>query len=487
MYNNRLKRFEKLYEQEFPELVKEYYNEFSKKYTFKYIPLSSIDKSTGKVDLLTFIESYIKDNYKVSYKIEKHFSFHSNSLFYAPTDDFGFSMNVKNKFELPEIILNESKNEYGYINDFGIFSHCFLGIDGLSSVIKQKIKGDLELECELVKLRMKSELKRFFIQGQVDWRWIVLDQIYYYGIDKFPNCLDHEFSQLEYSIGFFEKYGHLGKFDFGINEEGYYIENPTLDLEIRNLQENYYAKLKLKKVSDYTFNDVIEKYLLQRKIAELSSSFKEQNESNEIIFNVNYNALENIPLLVLRDNFSFVKKQWDSDNNYFNYLKYRNSNTDTDAIPFAFPINFKLDLKDVFNDESLIHDYLETYNEPENEIRKMFGLPKIGEGWISETNLFYEIKTRFVKEVVIHHGRPSWLGKQHLDIYMPKFNIGIEYQGDQHYYPIDFFGGEASYIKNIVRDETKKQLCLKNNCHLIYVNPGYILDDIISQIEKIIQ
>jgi prolyl-tRNA synthetase len=42
-------------------------------------------------------------------------------------------------------------------------------------------------------------------------------------------------------------------------------------------------------------------------------------------------------------------------------------------------------------------------------------------------------------------------------------------------------------IENIVRDETKKQLCLKNNCHLIYVNPGYILDDIISQIEKIIQ
>jgi hypothetical protein len=67
---------------------------------------------------------------------------------------------------------------------------------------------------------------------------------------------------------------------------------------------------------------------------------------------------------------------------------------------------------------------------------------------------------------------------------MPKFNIGIEYQGDQHNYPIDFFGGEDSYIKNKARDETKKQLCQKNNCHLIYVNPGYSLDDVICQIEK---
>ena len=102
----------------------------------------------------------------------------------------------------------------------------------------------------------------------------------------------------------------------------------------------------------------------------------------------------------------------------------------------------------------------------------------------SSIDLFYEIKKHFYNEIVIHHGRPNWLGKQHLDIYLPKYNIGIEYQGDQHYYPIEFFGGEESFKKNKNRDEKKNKLCKDNNCHLIYVNPDYNLDDILNEINQ---
>lgn len=56
-------------------------------------------------------------------------------------------------------------------------------------------------------------------------------------------------------------------------------------------------------------------------------------------------------------------------------------------------------------------------------------MPKVGEGWISETELFYKISDYFKEDEVVHHASPKWLGRQHLDIYFPKLNIGIEYQG----------------------------------------------------------
>lgn len=92
--------------------------------------------------------------------------------------------------------------------------------------------------------------------------------------------------------------------------------------------------------------------------------------------------------------------------------------------------------------EHAISEQLSKFFRPaEDAYRVHEGIPKIGEGWISETDLFYKIKNHFANHVVIQHGRPSWLGKQHLDIYFPNENIAIEYQGAQHYKPIDIFGG----------------------------------------------
>jgi hypothetical protein len=86
--------------------------------------------------------------------------------------------------------------------------------------------------------------------------------------------------------------------------------------------------------------------------------------------------------------------------------------------------------------------------ESENDLRVFRELPKIGEGWISETELYYLIKEKFNNHLVLHHGKPKWLGRQHLDIYLPDLNVGIEYQGKQHTSPVDFFGGEGSFEEN---------------------------------------
>ncbi|WP_434616646.1 hypothetical protein [Arthrobacter sp. A5] len=38
------------------------------------------------------------------------------------------------------------------------------------------------------------------------------------------------------------------------------------------------------------------------------------------------------------------------------------------------------------------------------------------------------VREAFPERRVIHQSRPSWLGQQSLDIYLPDQNIGIEYQ-----------------------------------------------------------
>jgi len=83
--------------------------------------------------------------------------------------------------------------------------------------------------------------------------------------------------------------------------------------------------------------------------------------------------------------------------------------------------------------------------DAENEARKEMGAPEIGKGWISETLLFERVAAEFTLTEVIQHGRPSWLGRQHFDIWIPNWRIAIEYHGKQHFEPIDFFGGQEAF------------------------------------------
>ena len=122
----------------------------------------------------------------------------------------------------------------------------------------------------------------------------------------------------------------------------------------------------------------------------------------------------------------------------------------------------------------------------ENILRKKKNLPKIGEGWIGETILYYLIKERFVDEKVEMHGSPLWLGRQHLDIYFPERNIAVEYQGIQHDKPVAFFGGEEKFKEQKERDERKAKLCKKYNCHLIYVREGYDTKEVLKAVEAAI-
>lgn len=120
--------------------------------------------------------------------------------------------------------------------------------------------------------------------------------------------------------------------------------------------------------------------------------------------------------------------------------------------------------------------------EAENSLRIAMGGKRIGEGYISETVLYYKIKTHFAEFQVIQHGRPDFLGRQHFDVWIPEIKVAIEYQGAQHDRAVDFFGGEKAFNENRKRDKLKRNKCEINNVKLIEVRPGYFFDEVIQQI-----
>lgn len=47
------------------------------------------------------------------------------------------------------------------------------------------------------------------------------------------------------------------------------------------------------------------------------------------------------------------------------------------------------------------------------------------------------------------------------DFYLPDYNLCIEYQGGQHFFSVDWFGGKTEFDKRIKNDAIKKEWCFK--------------------------
>ena len=88
--------------------------------------------------------------------------------------------------------------------------------------------------------------------------------------------------------------------------------------------------------------------------------------------------------------------------------------------------------------------------------------------WVNETAMFALIHKHYAD--AIYQYRTQWLGKQSLDVYVPSLKVAFEYQGLQHFKPIDHFGGEAKFKELQERDARKLQLCKKNKVKVIYWN-----------------
>jgi hypothetical protein len=121
----------------------------------------------------------------------------------------------------------------------------------------------------------------------------------------------------------------------------------------------------------------------------------------------------------------------------------------------------------------------------ENIVREALGVPLIGQGWVSETELFNLVQDAVAPLAVAQHARLPWLGMQHLDIYVPDLGLAIEYMGEQHFQAIEFFGGEEMLQRRKQLDRKKAELCRVNGVTLLYVTPD---DEVaVNMVEKMLK
>ena len=55
------------------------------------------------------------------------------------------------------------------------------------------------------------------------------------------------------------------------------------------------------------------------------------------------------------------------------------------------------------------------------------------------------------------------------DIFISGLNVAIEYQGIQHFQPVEFFGGGKDFERQLIRDREKYELSQENNVYLVYI------------------
>ena len=95
--------------------------------------------------------------------------------------------------------------------------------------------------------------------------------------------------------------------------------------------------------------------------------------------------------------------------------------------------------------------------------------------WTREEELFQLIKQLFLHRRIQREASPRWLGRLRLDFYLPELALAIEHQGEQHYRPVNAFGGEGAFVKVQQRDRQKRLKCKEQGVSLVEVRFDYPL------------
>ena len=126
----------------------------------------------------------------------------------------------------------------------------------------------------------------------------------------------------------------------------------------------------------------------------------------------------------------------------------------------VFPIARKL--YDDVNNGKYTAEIRSTYLRPVNK-------------WVSEEMVYKITKALYKDCAVIYQHRPFFLlstsgGQMSYDIFISRLNVAIEYQGKQHFEPVEFFGGREAFEKLQIRDKEKAELSRKHGVKLVYIN-----------------
>lgn len=120
------------------------------------------------------------------------------------------------------------------------------------------------------------------------------------------------------------------------------------------------------------------------------------------------------------------------------------------------------ELLDLAYNNHYLNEEKSTYKKPINK-------------WVSEELVYNIVKKLYKDFAVIYQHRPFFLksdigGQMSYDVFISGLDIAIEYQGKQHFQPIEYFGGEETFKRTQERDKLKKELSIQNGITLIYIN-----------------
>ena len=91
------------------------------------------------------------------------------------------------------------------------------------------------------------------------------------------------------------------------------------------------------------------------------------------------------------------------------------------------------------------------YSKGENEVEK----------YLIKNNIFFEKQKTYDDCIFIE--------KLRFDFYLSDKNTVIEYDGQQHFKPVEYFGGEIEFKKTKNRDKTKNEYCKKNKIKILRI------------------
>lgn len=143
----------------------------------------------------------------------------------------------------------------------------------------------------------------------------------------------------------------------------------------------------------------------------------------------------------------FIKKATKKHDNKYDYSKviYKNSSTE---IEIFCPIHGK------FSQTPSLH--LKTYGC--TKCKKSKGEETII-NFLNKKNVQFETQKKF--------SDCKYLCMLAYDFYLPKYNLLIEFDGIQHYKPINFFGGKEGLKLRKIRDKIKNNFAVENKIYLL--------------------
>ena len=133
-------------------------------------------------------------------------------------------------------------------------------------------------------------------------------------------------------------------------------------------------------------------------------------------------------------------------------------------------INARIKSTDENFNGKVIRDVKEGYYDDVD--RYEFVLPD--NKWKSEQLVYEIVKQIYPNGNVWYQHRPDFLfsgkGQLSYDVYIAKIRVAIEYQGKQHFEPVDIFGGEEGFKRQMERDQIKANLSKAHGVKLVYIN-----------------